>query len=399
MSSNPASNPTFFTDRSRQVAFQKCPRARFWGIVYGGWGISLATPDLDMELGKAIHVGVGSLLDTGELEQSLEAAVQGLAGALDSFYPPQLVNTYLQLTEGLLRAFYALWYPRIKAKFQIVGKAEQEMSAWLNGEEAGIVHMSRPDAVLRDKASGEYGVWSVKTTSFADDAELELEYRTDTQGMAEMWAAEKFFNQKMSWSQLFVIHTGAKEKTEEGPIHISPAYQGWYKDDGLGSIQLAHSYWWKDEQGKRRGLGQAWKRFAVAEMYQGGIAQWIAADLTAGKIQPEVGNPLESLFFLPPAFYRREETIEEWRMSTFYQEDWIKRTSETYHQEGISDSIQDRILLSTFPQHRSSCIYMRRKCAFYQLCHGTAGEAANPFAHGFKWREINHPQEKAKEEV
>jgi hypothetical protein len=253
--------------------------------------------------------------------------------------------------------------------------------------------------VLRDKASGEYGVWSIKTTSFSDDAELELEYRTDTQGMAEMWAAEKFFETKMSWSQLFVIHTGAKEKVEEGGhIHLSPVYQGWYKDDGLGSVQLAHSYWWKDAQGKKRGLGQAWKRFNVAEMYDGGIARWIS-DLAAGKIQPEAGNPLEGLFFLPPAFYRREESIEEWRLSTLYQEQNIKVCSEVYQDEAVTDEYKDRILLSTFPQHRSNCIYMRRKCSFYQLCHGTAGEAENPFEHSFKWREVNHPQEKAKGEL
>ena len=385
----------FFTSRSSQVLYQKCPRLRFWNSIYGKRGIQPIEPSLDMELGSAIHEGVASLLDTGELEQSLEAAALSLSTALGSFYPASLVNTYRQLTEGLLRAFYALWYPRLRAKFQVVGKAEQEMSAWLNGEEAGIVHMSRPDAVLRDKASGEYGVWSVKTTSFADDSELELEYRTDTQGMAEMWAAEKFFEAKMSWSQLFVIHTGAKEKTEDGPIHVSPAYQGWYKDDGLGSVQLAHSYWWKDGQGKRRGLGQAWKRFAVAEMYEGGIAGWIT-DLAAGKIQPEAGNPLEGLFFLPPAFYRREETIEEWRKSTLYQEDRIKVSSNAYHDEAVSEENKDFILLDTFPQHRSSCIYMRRKCSFYQLCHGTAGEQDDPFSHGFKWREINHPQEKEK---
>ena len=112
-----------------------------------------------------------------------------------------------------------------------------------------------------------------------------------------------------------------------------------------------------------------------------------------GKIQPEAGNPLEGLFFLPPAFYRREESIEEWRKSTWYQEDRIKVSSNAYHDETVNEENKDFILLDTFPQHRSSCIYMRRKCAFYQLCHGTAGESDNPFEHGFKWREINHPQE------
>ncbi len=237
-------------------------------------------------------------------------------------------------------------------------------------------------------------MWSLKTTAYDDDEQLELEYRTDTQGMAEMWAAEKFFTQKMSWSQLLVIHTGRKEETPEGfPVHASPVCQGWFKDDGLGSVQLAHSYWFKDGQGKRKGLGQAWQKFNVAESYAGGIAQWVA-DLGAGKIQPEAGPVLEKLFFLPPAFYRREETIEEWRLSALYQERNIMFASEIYNHKEVSEADSDYVLRSTFPQHRGSCIYMKRKCSMYQLCHGTAGEAADPFAHGFKWREVNHPQEK-----
>lgn len=383
----------FFTDRSRQVLYEKCPRARFWSTVYGEWGISPAVPDLDMELGKGIHLGVASLLDGNSLSDSIDDATRLLAASLLDFYPPSLISVYIQLQEGLLRAFYKLWYPKLKAKFQIVGAAEQEMTAWLNGPDAGIAHMSRPDAVLKDKATGEHGVWSIKTTSFSDDAELELEYRTDTQGMAEMWSAEQFFKTKMNWSQLFFIHTGQKEKTDEGPIHLSPVYQGWYKDDGLGSVQLAHSYWWKDVAGKKKGLGAAWKRFAVAEMYAGGITQWIE-DLAAGKIQPEARNPLEGLFFLPPAHYRREESIEEWRLSTYFQEDRLRLSSEGYHMKDFSDDTKDEILLKSFSQHRSSCIYMRRKCSFYQLCHGTAGEAENPFDHGFKWREVNHPVER-----
>lgn len=397
----------FFTDRSRQVLYEKCPRARFWNTVYGGWGIQPAVPDLDMELGTAGHVGVAAMLDGKDLNEALSLAMQSLILALDAYFPPPIIQSYCELAEGLLRAFSNLWYPKLKAKFQIVGLTETEMSAWLNDEVGGVVHMSRPDAVLQDRSTGEYGVWSIKTTSFSDDDELELEYRTDTQGLAEMWSAEQYFKKspedlakgppKISWAQLFFIHTGQKENVDGGHIHQSPAYQGWYRDDGLGSVQLAHSYWWKDAGGKKKGLGSAWKRFNVAEMYDGGIAQWIE-DLAAGKIQPEAGNPLEKLFFLPPAYYRKAEALEEWRLSTFYQENNIRNSSEGYHHNRVSDDVKDQILLSTFPQHRSSCIYMRRKCSFYQLCHGTAGEAEDPFSNGYKWRGINHPQEKAKGE-
>ena len=387
----------FFTDRSRQVAFQKCPRLRFWGSVYGGWGISPALPNLDMELGKAIHEGIAGMLDGKGLDEPLEASALSLREALSQSFPPALVDAYLQLQEGLLRAFWFIWYPRLSARFQIVGTPEQEMLAEIQPR-SGILHMSRPDAILRDKSTGEYGTWSLKTSSFNDQAALELEYRTDTQGLSEIWAAEQYFNHKLSWAQMFFIHTGAKEVVEGGHLHTSPVYQGWFKDDGLGSVQLAHSYWWKDPMGKKKGLGQAWKRFNVAEMYEGGIERWIT-DLQAGKIQPEAGNPLEDIFFCPPANYRNPADIEEWKKSTLYQEKEIRWAAGMYNNIEVEDEMKDQILFNIFPQHRGSCIYMKRKCSMYQLCHGTAGEAEDPFSNGFKWREINHPQEKPKGEV
>jgi hypothetical protein len=202
----------------------------------------------------------------------------------------------------------------------------------------------------------------------------------------------------MSWAQMFFIHTGSKEVVEGGHIHTSPVYQGWFKDDGLGSVQLAHSYWWKDASGKKKGLGQAWKRFNVAEMYEGGIERWII-DLQAGKIQPEAGNPLEDIFFCPPANYRNPQDIEAWGKSTYFQEYRIRSATLFYNNPETPSHVQDEILQADFPQHRSSCIYMKRKCSMYQLCHGTAGEAEDPFNNGFKWREINHPQEKSKGKV
>lgn len=388
-----ATAKSFYTDRSRQVTFQKCPRARFWSSEYGAWGLQPSVPDLDMELGKAIHVGVGVLLEGGTIDSAVSAAVMGLGTALLTFYPQPLIHHYLELCEGLLRAFVLTWLPKILTKYTVLA-VEKEITTPLSVD---INQMARPDAVLEDKVTGEIGVWSIKSTSRWDDLR-ELESRVDTQGLSEAWAVEagtKIDGKdiKVSWVQMFVILTGDKEETPDGRIHNSPVNTGWYKETGLGSPELAHSYWWKGADGKKHGLGKGWAKFNPAESYAGGIAGWIA-DLAARKIQPDLPEPISGLFHLPPASYRNPEDIQSWKMQTFYQEDQIRGASTTWNSPYTSEDTRERILQQFFPQHRQSCIYLRRKCAFFQLCHGTAGESDDPLANGFKWREVNHPQEK-----
>lgn len=385
---NSSGNSVYFTDRSRQVAFQKCPRLRFLGYELGGRGIQPSIPSLDMELGKGIHEGVALLLAGKGLEEAIAEANHWNHLELPSTLTSLL--KYSQLQEGLIRAFFKTWYPKLKEKFRIIGKPEQEMVAPLDNQN-GVLHMSRPDAVLQDKVSGDFGVWSIKTTSFNDRDALELEYRTDVQGYAEMWAAEQHFQTPMKWSQMFFIFTGRKEVGEEGIFHQSPVYLGWWKDDGFGGVKLAHSYWWKEGK-EKKGLGKGWQRFNVAEQYEGGIQKWID-DLGEGKIQPEAGNPLEDLFFCPPAHYRDSAKVEEWRISTLFQEDEIWKSSALYNDPSTQEELKDYILARNFPKHQSSCIYMKTPCMMYQLCHGTAGELEDPFNHGFAWRKLNHPQE------
>jgi hypothetical protein len=379
----------YFTDRSRQVTFQKCPRARFWSTEFGSWGLSPAVPDLDMELGKAQHVGIGALLEGKPIEEAVNAAAMALGTALAGFYTQEIIQHYLDLSEGLLRAFAHVWLPKLQTKYAILC-VEREITAQISTD---IHQMARPDAVLGDRASGEIGVWSIKSTSFWDDLR-ELESKVDTQGLSETWAVERGeVAPKVAWVQMFVILTGDKEETPDGKIHSSPVVRGWFKETGLGPPELAHTYRWKTADGKWHTLGKWWAKFNPAESYAGGIAGWVA-DLAARKIQPDLSEPISGLFHLPPAHYRNPADIANWERQTFYQEDRVRVAAEVWNDPTTSDESRDRILLEFFPQHRQSCIYLRRKCAFFQLCHGTAGEAEDPLANGFKWREVNHPQEK-----
>ena len=360
------------TDRTRQIFYEVCPRLRFWHSIYGGWGIQPSAPNLDMELGKDLHAGISCLL------ANTSATSQGKYGLIST--------SYGNLIQGLLEDFRLVWLPKILTKYNVL-KIEQEADAWISED---ILMMARPDAILEDKSSGELGIWSIKTTSRWNKIK-ELENKVDIQGLSETWTAEQALGKEIKWVQMFYILTGPKEDTPDGPIHNSPAYQGWVKEEGFGS-KLAHSFQWKDTGGKIQRLGKGWRKFDVALEYKGGIPQWIF-DLHSNKIQPEAGKVLEELFVCPPAYYRNPQDIEEWRQSTFFQEDKIKISSSSYNDPNVSSETKDRILLKVFPKHRSSCIRFNRQCEMYPLCHGTAGEQEDPFNNGFKWREVNHPQE------
>lgn len=392
---------SFWTDRSRQNQYRKCNRSRFWGYEYGGWGIAPVVPDLDMTLGNALHTGVSQLLRGIALDTSIACACNYFSEHMKDFYSPELTRSYLDLIEGLLTIFYLLWLPKLLERFDVLW-TEKEISVPLSPY---IMMASRSDALLGNRMKEELGIWSLKTTSKWDQSR-ELESRFDSQGFSESWCTEEELNAGrippiiISYVQMFYIITGQKEDTPEGKIHNSPVYQGYFKEDGLGT-RLAHTYYWKTKDGKKTGLGNTWKKFDVATMYAGGIPQWIN-DILALKIQPEAGNPFESLFICPPAHYRNPEARNEWMLSTLYQEDRIRVALIAYNDPspyeselsyGISDESKDRILLETFGKNLENCVYMKKSCPFIPLCHGTAGEIEDPFSHGFKWRECNHPQE------
>ncbi len=391
---------SFWTDRSRQVQYRKCNRSRFWGTEYGGRGIALVVPDLDMTLGIVLHHGGTTLLRGNHPPDVFAESSAMITNILKDHYPSILVDSYSNLVNGLLRVFAKIWLPKLLERFTVLW-TEKEISVPLSPY---IMMASRSDALLGNKVKEELGIWSLKTTSKWDQSR-ELENRFDTQGFSESWCTERYLTgdgwedevdavklTSIAYVQMFYIITGQKEDTPEGKIHNSPVYQGYYREEGISNIILAHSYYWKDKTGKKCGLGSKYKKFDVATMYDGGIPKWID-DILALKIQPEAGNPFESLFVCPSAHYRNPESRNEWMLSTLYQEDRIRVASLAYQDDSTSDEVKDRILQEVFPKNLESCVYMGKPCSFIPLCHGTAGEIDDPFIHGFKWREPHHKQE------
>lgn len=230
-----------FVDRSRYETAQRCARARYLEYHWGGTGISSSRRALPLAVGSAVHVGLAELLRGGgewtrvnevgvledrhpdsfasvgdEIEEGAVAAAladfSAYANALDApdaernaLYsgtnPPgenvrnefdeYLFREQSALVEGLVRAYARRRLRPLLEEFEVL-EVEREgewlLSAWdgpnMYDEERELWFMSRPDALLRERASNLLHILSYKTTG-SWDMRKEKDAQHDMQGMSE----------------------------------------------------------------------------------------------------------------------------------------------------------------------------------------------------------------------
>ena len=92
------------------------------------------------------------------------------------------------LIEGLVKCWWMVELPQILAKYEIV-EVEKDVSVRLN-EDPRIVLLSRPDAILVNIESGDFGVYSIKTARNVDER-LNITQEAAMQNFTEIYAAAK----------------------------------------------------------------------------------------------------------------------------------------------------------------------------------------------------------------
>jgi hypothetical protein len=247
--------PNFFTDRSRIIDYQRCPRRRFLGYHQDLTGIDSASTALPLTVGLAVHVGLGALLldksedkavvdairdlsqyrdqmaldlaeslarqsavETLDFNAQLEAQAAALGmdvsdPALKSIFHPAsdghdtfarlLWQEQSALVEGLVRAYARRRLPVLLAEFDIL-EVERE-GRWLLSEidpsdalpSGALVHfMSRPDALMRSRADGQLYLLSFKTKA-SWDVRAAKDAETDLQGLSEGIEIEKRLGERI----------------------------------------------------------------------------------------------------------------------------------------------------------------------------------------------------------
>lgn len=433
---------SYETDRSRILANQSCPRLRYWSYEHNGKGIQPVKKSLPLVFGAAFHEGTEMLLDPitwdvptpegvdrVETETAVRFAKSFLedafkASAVDLEEPQTVYNMAEQaaIAEGLIRGWAAHRLPQFMETFEVL-EVEQEGRATLC-EAPELVLMFRPDALVRDRISGDLYVISWKTSSmFAKFVEEKC--ARDMQSMSEVWGWTNDQEQGNWKEQMGRSNETAVPSTEESPARIegtiylfavkgqrrldewdgirkqsTPLAYAWLKE---GPTPEENEWSWAfdyatEEINERTGkpkhtkLGKGWRKVPVWTHYEGGIKQWID-DLANQRVQPRHLNALEAVFpeMLPVS--RRASEIDSWRRQTISQELRVQQQTRAVTQAAqVGPEKFREVLDREFPQHTHSCLAYNSKCSMWDVC-WTEAVGADPLASGlYQIRVSNHPE-------
>jgi len=416
------------TDRSRILTFQSCPRQRYLGYHVGGTGLQKIRKALPLQFGSAFHEGSAILLTEHGLDSNVDpgstvdAAVANALAFLDTQFaahqigfdgelPDDAQKSYdyavgeqKALAEALLRAWWAYEGESFLSNFEVIEVEQEGRAQLLAGLACGIgdgnlktVHdaltlMYRPDALVRDRQSGDLYVVSWKTCATFGKRNID-QAKTDMQSISECWGVAQERGLKIEGVLYKFAVKGRRSKDDWDGIYKqnTPLVYGWMR---LGAspeeTEWSWQYAWSDPEeinektGKPVGhkLGKGWKKVPIWSTYPGGVKAWIEA-LSKNEIAPRFINALEAVFPQALPVERRKDEVESWRRQVIAQE---LRIDANLTAMGSMLSAED--LDDLFPQHTASC-YSYSGCPFLDVCWG--GVPAEP-SELYQIRSANHPE-------
>jgi hypothetical protein len=314
--------------------------------------------------------------------------------------------------------------------------------------------MSRHDALLLDRVSGDLVIDSAKTTGKMDGRKLRDAQR-DMQGLSEgvdierrlgeLWRALhnnempdsnempeiksramydylrdlpapprisavrydytlKGERDRADSSRPSRIATATAQKTDWrwAGVTQSKLLYPWVKQGMTpADVELAHSFAFVNDQGDDKKLyWKDWNQQPVWESGPEAVAFWVDS-LDKGTTQPLARQPgdlarsqdvLGDICIPPVLVQRNDDDLRDWLEQTEAQE--VQTIRDAARVRATEGEAEKRTALNIlFPQHRQSCSYPS-ECSFARVCYGGEDIRRDPLATGwFKVREPNHPQE------
>jgi hypothetical protein len=441
---------TILIDRSALISFQSCPRQRYLSRHVYGKGLQPRAKALPLAFGGAFHEGSADLL-TG---RGIEAAVLKSQLFLSLAFSPtgegiefgeqtedeKRAREYGMeeqgaLAEALLRAWWAYEGEQFLNQYEVV-EVEQEGRATLNhgaqyhliksdpaneaqraegvesvdyyrqvGSGPELVLMFRPDALVKDRMSGDYYVVSWKTCASFTKRTMD-QARHDMQSISEVWGLEQSRGIEKIEGVLYKwIVKGRRSKDDWDGLwkQNSHLVYGWKKvGPAAEGDDWSWTYSWTDpneinpKTGRAVGhkLGKGWQKVPIWREYPGGVRQWIE-DLAANRIAPRHVNALEEVFPQSMPVERRADEVEHWKVQTIAQEIDIAHKVELQlsaarlpeGQTGF-ENFGD-LLDMNFPQFTHSCHSYGSGCPFLPVCFEGASPEPGEL---YQLRTPNHPE-------
>jgi hypothetical protein len=215
-----------FTDRSRIVSFQTCPRMRFLNYHSQNTGIVPSKLILALSTGTAIHAGVEYLFRYKDVEKAVTQAIKEYSEEVmskeieidENNNQLYVYNEQKALIEALIRIYWEIQYPKIVSEYEVVSIEEeinyplvkesfnstQVIAVGLDKVDSepvvtpieGITLMARPDLVLRDRSTGKLVVYSLKSSSSWTETN-QKQNLYDDQGISELIATEYKYKEEV----------------------------------------------------------------------------------------------------------------------------------------------------------------------------------------------------------
>ncbi len=432
----------FETDRSGILSWQKCPRDRFYSRHFAGRGIEKVTKSLPLQFGAAFHEGAEQLMKGKGIEAAVNSALLYLNLAFsvsnidmgDDNKPSEAIVAYgieeqRAIAEGLLRAWWIEKGQQFLEDFEVL-EVEQEGRADLRYgttvttidgntitdrvSNDGIVLMFRPDALVRERLTGDLYIVSWKTASTFGQYTIN-QINSDMQSMSEVWGVQQGMPDRMDYfAGPNYVHIGSDPLPPiEGVLYLfavkgqrrmdefvgfktqdTPLAYGWKRDQGTDT-EWAWKYKWQDpeEINPKTGkpvwhtLPKGFRKVSIWDNYPGGVAAWIDA-LAEREVTPRHINPFEAIFPNSLPVSRRADEIESWRRQIVSQEGRIRQRVKAVEEAHGDEATLDR----EFPQHTAHCYAYNSPCQFMPVCF-TPSVKADPLASGlYQIRKSNHPE-------
>ncbi len=298
--------------------------------------------------------------------------------------------------------------------------------------------MSRADALLVERESRDFYLYSIKTTVMWDKRR-DSEAHHDMQGVSEAVGLEARLRElwetlhaplsddslvafdgrearllailrdlseppRIQGVKMEFLLKGRRDEYPEGSgryVQWSPLIRAWRQQGVTPAYdQWAWAYEWRDEFGLRRrlakGKGSTWERVDLWPPGQMGVKAWVER-LASGAVQPEASDALDKQRVTPVPYFRQDWQMRDWQEQIVEQELVVAAKAVDMNQARVAnqgdESLELRAQLNrSFPQHTRSCDWPTL-CQMSEICWGPAG--ADPIGSGlYRKRDPHHDAER-----
>lgn len=323
-----------------------CPRARFWGTVYGGTGIEPTEESIDLAFGEIVHRNTEDYRNPKEAaaragEEMREWCVEHMIA------DPQKTEWPI-LAEALVYAYLSRTFANLLEEYDVESIEEDVVYT----DDEGYRWPTRPDRLLRRKSDGTLWYYELKTTSL-DSATFSRIWSLKTQPHFGGLAVQQSTGKEVEGVVVQGFQKGSKYKGQ-----LRSRLVGGYRREGAPGVT-------KTTYRLSHGKGFEW---FLASEYPGGVQAWVDQQVPWEIIAETF--PITPPIVPDPKLVRRftkqrqgrEKEIKTARMQ-------IENAQSVEEVEGILDRY--------FPQNIEQCEnpITRRQCPFYRACHNPVVEA------------------------